>query len=300
MPADGIELTPQKHLMSSDEIFQIAQTFVQLGVTKIRLTGGEPLVRKDFSSILTRLASLPVELAITTNGVLLAQHLPLLKKLNVNQLNISLDTLVAQKFTQITRRKDFNIVWDTILKTIDMGFSPKINVVLMKEQNDDEIVDFLQLTKQLPVHVRFIEYMPFNGNQWDRSKTVTESEIVDKAHFTFPGLIESLTKKGNETANVFKIKDALGTFGIISTVTNPFCDTCNRIRLTADGKLKNCLFSSSEVDILTALRQQSSIEPIITSHFLEKHKMRGGMITDTQFEDALNNQKNRSMIKIGG
>ena len=170
MPLEGVQLSPAKHLMNSNEIYSIAKIFVNLGVTKIRLTGGEPLVRKDFSRILERLSSLNVDLSITTNAVSIDRYLIQLKKAQVETINVSLDTLDADKYQKITFRNYFNRVYQNILTLISEGFKVKINAVLMRGINEDEILSFIKFTKNLPVVFRFIEFMPFNGNQWRREK----------------------------------------------------------------------------------------------------------------------------------
>ena len=301
MPQEGVPLLPKEHLMNADEIFEISKLFVKAGVTKIRFTGGEPLLRKDFPQILENLGSLPVTMSITTNGITIDRYIDLLKKHQVKTINLSLDTLNADKFKKITFRDYFQRVYDNIFKLIADGFHVKINVVLMKGVNDDEIVDFINFTKRYPVTVRFIEFMPFDGNQWNREKTVSYSDVLNHVHHHFdaPSIIR-LEDAPNDTTKNFKIEGYLGTFGIIGTVTNPFCDTCNRIRLTANGQLKNCLFSATESDLLTPFRNGENIEPIIQKAVFGKFAMRGGLSTPEQFEDPKEHTENRSMIRIGG
>ncbi len=301
MPVDGVPLTPNAHLMNAEELFEIAQLFVNEGVDKIRLTGGEPLVRKDFPEILTRLATLPVALSITSNGVSIDRHIDLLKACGVSTINLSLDTLDTAKFKKITFRNYFDRVYENIFKLIEADFNVKVNVVLMKGVNDNEIIDFIEFTKKYPVNVRFIEFMPFDGNSWNREKTVSLKEILDTLHtaFTKEDLIR-LPDAPNDTAKNYKVAGYKGAFGIISTVTNPFCDSCNRVRLTANGQLKNCLFSTTESDLLTPLRAGKDIRPIVQKAMLGKHKMRGGLNTPEQFNDPKEHTENRSMIRIGG
>lgn len=300
MPVDGVKLSPAEHLMNADEIFSIAQSFVKFGVTKIRLTGGEPLIRKDFPKILQTLSTLGVELSITSNAVSIDRHIELLKKTGVKAVNISLDTLSAERFHDITFRNYFDKVYQNILKLIDEGFKVKINAVLMRGVNDDEILDFIAFTKNHAVGFRFIEFMPFDGNQWKREKTVSYQEIMEQIKTAYSkDEIIRLQDAPNDTAKNYTIKGHRGTFAIISTVTNPFCDQCNRIRLTANGQLKNCLFSQKENDLLTALRNQEDIEPIIRKNISSKFAVRSGM-EGPEFEDPKKHQQNRSMITIGG
>jgi len=301
MPAEGIALTPKKELMTAEEVFAIAQTFVNNGVDKIRLTGGEPLLRKDFPEIIEKLAQLETEISITTNGILIDRHIEVLKQFKVRKINLSLDTLVPAKFNTITLRNQFEKVIDNLHLLLNNNFKVKVNVVLIKGFNDNEIIDFINLTEFLPISIRFIEFMPFAGNQWDRSKMISQSEILDQlsAHFSETNL-EKLEDEKNFTAREFRIKNYLGSFGIISSITNPFCDGCNRIRLTANGKIKNCLFSNSETDLLTPYRNGEAIEYVIASAIKNKKKVRAGMNTMEEVDNPVLNQDNRSMIAIGG
>ena len=301
MPADGIELSPKASLMTADEIFLIAQTFVQNGVDKIRLTGGEPLLRKDFPEIASKLASLDVALSITTNGILIDRHIDTLKLYGITKINLSLDTLIASKFHSITLRNQFEKVVDNLHLLLNNDFKVKVNVVLMKGFNENEIVDFVKLTQYLPLSVRFIEFMPFAGNEWDRSKMISQNEILSELEKNFPSKeIEKLEDEKNFTARTYRIKDFQGDFGIISSITNPFCDGCNRIRLTANGKIKNCLFSNAETDLLTPLRNGESITNLISESIKNKKKVRAGMVTLEEMDDPTLHFDNRSMIAIGG
>ena len=301
MPLEGVQLSPAKHLMNANEIYSIAKIFVNLGVNKIRLTGGEPLVRKDFSRILERLSSLNVDLSITTNAVSIDRYLIQLKKAQVETINVSLDTLDADKYQKITFRNYFNRVYQNILTLISEGFKVKINAVLMRGINEDEILNFIKLTENLPIVFRFIEFMPFNGNQWRREKIISFNEIMRKIKKAYPSNEIIRTKDApNDTSKNYAIKGYRGSFAIISTVTNPFCDTCNRIRLTADGKLKNCLFSKNESDLLTALRNKEDLEEIIAKNINNKFAVRSGMSSPQVFDDPKKHKHNRSMITIGG
>ncbi len=301
MPEEGITLTPKAHLMTTDEILEIAQAFVDLGVNKIRLTGGEPLVRKDAKAIILRLGKLGINLTLTTNGILVPDFIATFHEAGIKTINISIDSLVKEKFNQITRRSYFETVFENIELLLKEGFQVKLNVVLIKGFNDNEIVDFIALTKNKYIQIRFIEFMPFNGNQWDKSKLVSYSEILEKLKINFNHHeIERLTDAPNDTAKNYKIKSYQGSFAIISSVTNPFCSTCNRIRLTADGKLKNCLFSNSETSLLETLRLGQSILPLIQQNLLSKKAVRAGMDDDLKFQNPDLFSQNRSMIAIGG
>lgn len=301
MPEEGVKLSPKNHLMTYEEIYKIAKTFVDNGVTKIRLTGGEPLIRKDIPVILEKLATLPVELSITSNAVIIDKFIDVLKKYNVNTINVSLDSLDAAKFKHITRRHQFKKVYDNILLLVQEGFTVKVNVVLIKGFNDNEIISFINITKNLPIVVRFIEFMPFDGNKWDMSKMISYADVMTYVNNAFADIkIERLKDAQNDTSKNYKIKDYKGSFAIISSVTNPFCDTCNRLRLTANGQLKNCLFSSGESDLLTTLRNGKSIEPVIQKAIQAKLKVRGGMDTLKKLQEPKLHNNNRSMITIGG
>jgi len=301
MPAEGIQLSPRSHIMNYDEVFAIAKTFVDHGVTKIRLTGGEPLVRRDADVILKKLATLPVELSITSNAVIIDRFIDVLKECNIKNINVSLDSLDAEKFKKITRRNDFEKVYKNIMLLIDEGFNVKLNAVLINGFNDNEIIDFIAFTKDLPISVRFIEFMPFDGNKWDKQKMVSYAQVMENVNSNYDeSKVIRIQDAPNDTSKNYKIEGYKGSFAIISSVTNPFCDSCNRIRLTANGRLKNCLFSASESDLLTPLREGKSIEPIIQKAVQSKLKVRGGMDTMEKLEQPDLHGKNRSMIAIGG
>ncbi|WP_333876691.1 GTP 3',8-cyclase MoaA [Flavobacterium sp.] len=301
MPEEGIALTPKPHLMTAEEIVFIAQTFVGLGVTKIRLTGGEPLVRKDAKTILQKLGQLGVDLSLTTNGILVPDFIPTFKEAGIHPINISIDSLVKEKFNRITRRNYFDTVLENMTLLLREGFKVRLNVVLIKDFNDNEILDFIRLTKTENLKIRFIEFMPFNGNHWDKSKLVSYAEIMDTIQTEYAlSEIERLTDAPNDTAKNFKIASYTGSFAIISSVTNPFCSTCNRIRLTADGKLKNCLFSNSETPLLPTLRKGDSILPLLQHNLQSKKAVRAGMDDDLKFQNPELFSQNRSMIAIGG
>lgn len=301
MPEEGIPLTPSKFIMNAEEIESLAKTFVGMGVKKIRLTGGEPLLRKDFEDILSRLSQLDVDLSITTNGILADRFVSIFKKNGLKKVNFSLDTLREERFKEITRRTGYQKTLDNLDLFIREGFEVKLNIVLMKGLNEDEVVDFVRFTKDLPISARFIEFMPFDGNKWDRSKMVSEQEVLSEvgASFGSENLV-SLPDEENLTARKFKIKGFQGDFGVISSVTNPFCGTCNRIRLTANGRIKNCLFSNQETDLLTALRGGNDVEKLILESIFKKKAVRAGMDNLEKLSDPELHSDNRSMIAIGG
>lgn len=301
MPIEGIPLTPAAHLMSADEIFEIASHFVKRGVDKIRLTGGEPTVRKDFNQIIERLSSLPTKLALTTNGLTIHRHIDVLKKADVDVINISIDSLNREKFKKITLRDQYEQLEKNMNLLDAQGFRLKLNVVLLKGINDDEIIAFINLSRDRSWQIRFIEFMPFDGNNWDRSKTVSLEAILKTAESHY-GLsqIKRLKDAANDTAKNYKIDGFTGSFAVISTVTNPFCDSCNRLRLTADGKLKNCLFSSNDYDLLSSFRNGESLDCVIDIALRDKFAARAGLDDSNKFNNPDNHKDNRSMIAIGG
>ncbi|MBT6746036.1 MAG: GTP 3',8-cyclase MoaA [Flavobacteriales bacterium] len=299
MPAEGIVLRDKSEFMTSEEIIEIASTFVKMGVKKIRLTGGEPLIKKDIVNILTQLSQLPIELTLTTNAVLVDKHIDTFKNVGMKSLNVSLDSLKAERMNAISRREYFARIIANIDLLIESEIDVKVNVVLMKGVNDDEILDFIEYTKFNKVDVRFIEFMPFSGNEWDRSKMVSLQEILDVANEQFPS-IQKLEEKPNFTSRNYRVDGYVGTFGVISTVSNPFCDSCNRIRLTADGKVKNCLFSAEESDLLTQLRKGDDIRPVIRAAVASKKEKLAGMDSFETEQGKEIFSKNRSMISIGG
>jgi len=298
MPNEQMKFMPAKHLMQADEIEILAKTFVELGVKKIRLTGGEPLVRKDAKVIVARLSQFPVELTLTTNAALVDKFIDVFHQAGIKSINVSLDTLQKDKFLKLSKRDLFEKVWNNIQLLIEEGFHVKVNVVVMKGINNDEIIDFIEWTKNQPVHVRFIEFMPFDKNQWNSSKVFSYQEILNLAETQFSFI--KMKDGTNETAKKFKPFGHQGTFAVISTMSAPFCLNCNRIRLTADGKMKNCLFSKGEADILTALRNQEDIVRIIKTCVGQKEKALGGQFEGDFHKIDTTNINNRSMIRIGG
>ena len=296
MPEEGIALRPKAEFMNTSEVLKMAETFVSLGVKKIRLTGGEPLVRSDAKILLEKLSKLPVELAITTNGILIDKFFDTIKTSGIKSINVSLDSLNKEKFNSITRRNDFDKVISNINLLLNNNFHVKVNAVVIKGVNEDELADFVRWTSDKNVHVRFIEFMPFDGNKWDFSKVISLETILAKVRKQFGEKVKRINDRKNDTSKNYSIEGFKGTFAIISSVTNPFCDTCNRLRLTADGKIKNCLFSDSETDLLSAMRRGEDIVPLIREAVWHKKSVRAGI---TSFEN-LEKRKNRAMIAIGG
>jgi len=296
MPEEGIELTDKPHIMTLEEIVSISETFTELGVDTIRLTGGEPLVRKGVDHLVRELAKLGVTLKLTTNGIILDKYFDVFQEVGLRNINISLDTLEKSKSLFITKRDYFDRIMRNINKAIDYDFDIKLNIVLIKGVNDGEIKDFIELTKAQDIGVKFIEFMPFRGNKWDWEKGISREEILDTATSEF-GEIQKLEDPKHSTSANYKVKGFEGSFGIVSTITQPFCAGCNRIRLTADGKMKNCLFATSETDLLTPYRNGEPIDEIVLSAIKEKKYSRDGMDVEMQKDHY---EQNRSMIEIGG
>ncbi|KAL6180436.1 hypothetical protein ACLB2K_047099 [Fragaria x ananassa] len=298
MPAEGVSLTPNSNILSQTELLRLAGLFVSSGVDKIRLTGGEPTVRKDIEDICLQLSNLKglKTLAVTTNGITLARKLPKLKECGLSAVNISLDTLVPAKFEFLTRRKGHGRVMDSINAAIDLGYNPvKVNCVVMRGFNDDEICDFVELTREKPINVRFIEFMPFDGNVWNVKKLVPYVEMLDRVATHYTGL-KKLQDHPTDTAKNFRIDDYLGTISFITSMTEHFCAGCNRLRLLADGNFKVCLFGPSEVSLRDPLRQGADdheLGEIIGSAVKRKKASHAGM-----FDIA--KTANRPMIHIGG
>ncbi|HZD60886.1 MAG TPA: GTP 3',8-cyclase MoaA [Anaerolineae bacterium] len=262
MPEDGIQSKPQKDLLSYEEIQRFAEAAVEAGISKIRLTGGEPLVRKDIVSLVEMLAAIPGlnDLSLTTNGLLLPEHGEKLKQAGLQRINISIDSLDPHVYRRITHTGSLDAALAGMKKALELGFAPiKINTVLMRGVNDDP-ADFIRLIYEYPVHVRFIEFMPIG--RWDRTLFMPVNEL--KAKLEGHGLMGPVDgPAGAGPAKYFNVKGTLGTVGLISPMSNHFCGTCNRLRLTPDGKLRPCLFSDAEFDIKPALRHNVSKEEIL-------------------------------------
>ncbi|MBK9597246.1 MAG: GTP 3',8-cyclase MoaA [Flavobacteriales bacterium] len=300
MPEDQ-QFLKRDELMTREEIRTLAKLFVeQYGITKIRLTGGEPLMRPDVVDLVRDMAQLPVKLGLTTNATRLHLFLDQLISAGLKSVNISLDTFDAERFRTLSRRDGHDRVLANIEEAIDRGLHVKLNMVVMRGVNDDELLRFTELTRDRPVHVRFIEFMPFAGNKWGRERVYTYSEMLGRigsAH-----TIEKLDDDPHSTAKAYRVKGWQGTFAVISTVTEPFCGNCDRLRLTAEGKLRNCLFAREETDLLSALRSGEDVSSLIEANVLAKHKMLGGLPQfnlDKQ-EEVLHDLSSRPMVSIGG
>ena len=265
----------------------------EFGITKIRVTGGEPLVRHDVAEIIGDMAKLPVKLGLTTNALSLHLHLDRLIDAGLKSINISLDTFDADRFQRISRRNGHDQVMRNIQLALQKGLRVKLNMVVMRGVNDDEILQYVQLSHDHEIHVRFIEFMPFAGNKWGKEKVLTYSEMLDR--ISGEHTIEKLDDDPNSTAKAYRVIGWPGTFAVISTITEPFCGSCDRLRLTADGKLRNCLFSREESDLLAALRKGLDVRELIQRNVLQKYGMLGGL----EF-GAIGEISERPMVAIGG
>ncbi len=252
MPTEGVEYKSHKDILRYEEIKDIVEAAVSLGIDKVRLTGGEPLVRlyiEDLIKLLKKIEGLK-DIGLTTNGTLFSKKAKALKNAGLERINISLDTLDRDKYQQITRRDKFNSVMKGIEAALSNNFDPvKINTVIMKDVNDNEIFDFVDLIKEYPLHVRFIELMPLGQIDNDNDLYISVTEIRERLKSKVK--LIPVTVKSNGPAVYYKIPSAAGTIGFITPISDTFCSDCNKLRLTADGKLKPCLFSDEEINIRT-------------------------------------------------
>jgi cyclic pyranopterin phosphate synthase len=264
MPEEGMTFLPRAELLSYEEIGRVAQVAHDLGVTSIRLTGGEPLVRKDLAKLIAQLAGIGFnDIALTTNGMLLAPLASALADAGLKRVNVSCDSLRADRFESIRRRGDLATVLASMDAAEAAGLTPlKVNVVLLRGKNDDEIEDFASFARETGRIVRFIEFMPLDAQgQWDRDQLVPGREVFDRITRVWP-LQAVGDLAGPAPAQRFRFADGHGEIGMISSVTQPFCGTCNRLRLTADGSFRNCLFSDDEYTVRDVLRAEGSDDEI--------------------------------------
>jgi GTP 3',8-cyclase len=297
MPHEGIAWKKRDQLLTFEEIVRVSRVFAQMGVDKIRLTGGEPLVRKNLEILIEQLALIDgiKTLAMTTNATLLKPLAKQLKSIGLTALNISLDTLRPDRFTEITRREDFFNVMDGIHEALDAEFqSLKLNMVVMGGVNDDEVLDFVEFAKDKKLNVRFIEYMPFKDNLWKSDKVVTFQQLRERIQETYN--LYPLAAEPSAVAKDFGIESHIGTVSFISSMSDSFCGTCNRLRLTADGSIKSCLFYPAE----TSLRDQ--IRNGITDEELEEIILQTLALKPEAHPPAeeIAAADNRAMIEIGG
>jgi len=265
MPQEGIKLFPHEEILSYEEIIKVAIASRNIGIDTIRITGGEPLIRKNLSFLIEQLKKIDgiQDLAITTNGILLGKMIKELISAGLKRANISLDSLKRERFFNITRQDALNDVLNGIEKSLEAGLNPiKINMVVIKGLNDDEVIEFVKLTEKKPLIVRFIEYMPWGAlDKWDETKIIKTCDIKKVIEKEF-GKIFPANLSSRGPADNYYIQGFKGFIGFISPLSEHFCGKCNRIRLTADGKLRLCLFSQQEIDIKNKLRAGKTIEEL--------------------------------------
>lgn len=297
MPAH-VEWLPKPQILNFDEIEFLARLFVKEGVREIRLTGGEPLVRRDLHVLVSKLIQIPdlKDISLTTNGFFLKDQAQELHSAGIQRINVSLDTLKPERFKEITGNDSFDRVMQGIEEAKIVGFKPiKINCVAIRGFNEDEILDFLNWGKSNDLQIRFIEFMPLDGDhKWNPTRVLTQMEILEKAKEL--GVIESVSEEGAAPASKFTYSEGQASFGIIPSVSRPFCANCSRIRITADGKFRTCLFAIEETDLKAPMRAGASIEEL-TQMIRDSvyHKWAGHKINDADFE-----QPARAMYAIGG
>lgn len=337
MPEEGIQLSPAAKILTTPEIVYLSSIFVSQGVTKIRLTGGEPTVRKDIVSMMQQIGNLRRdglrELCLTTNGISLHRKLDSMVEAGLTGVNLSLDTLDPFQFQLMTRRKGFEVVMKSIDRILEMnklgaGIKLKINAVVMRGMNDREILPFVELGREKPLEVRFIEYMPFDGNKWSQGKMLPYKEMLSMIREKYPNL-EKVADHKNDTSKTYRVPGFEGRVGFITSMTHNFCGTCNRLRITSDGNLKVCLFGNAEVSLRDMIRKENNGEPIDEEamealDLLESARRAGqaeheGLVNEREREllniiriavkgkkakhagmGELKNMKNRPMILIGG
>lgn len=339
MPEEGVPQSPHADLLTTPEIVLLSSTFVSQGVTKIRLTGGEPTVRRDVLPLMRQIGALRSnglrELCLTTNGITLARKLDGMAEAGLTGVNLSLDTLDPWQFQIMTRRKGFEAVMKSIDRILEMnklgaGIKLKVNCVVMRGINDREIIPFVELGREKDIEVRFIEYMPFDGNKWSKGKMLGYQEMLDIIREKYPSL-QKVSDHKNDTSKTYEIPGFVGKMGFITSMTHNFCGTCNRLRITSDGNLKVCLFGNAEVSLRDILRKSNDNQPIDEQAFeaMKQIEMdrRQGLQTSRGFLGSsgherelldvigiavkgkkekhagmgeLENMKNRPMILIGG
>ncbi len=297
MPAEGMEWLPRSEVLTFEEIHRVSRIFVErFGVEGIRLTGGEPTVRAHLPMLISQLSGLGVDLAMTTNGATLRNNAEELRSAGLRRINISLDTLHADRFEQMTRRNELENVLAGIDAAVAAGFSPvKINAVIERGVNDDEIVDLARFGRERGVEVRFIEFMPLDATgHWANDRVVGQDEIVERIAEVFP--LEQMPARGAAPADRWRYLDGAGTVGVIPSVTKPFCGDCDRVRLTAEGQFRTCLFATDEFDLREIMRSggddDALAERIIAA---VGTKWAGHQINRVEFI-----RPNRSMSQIGG
>jgi cyclic pyranopterin phosphate synthase len=299
MPAEGLPWMPREDLLTYEELTRVARVCVErFGFDGIRLTGGEPTIRAHLPVLVESLSALDVDLALTTNGTTMRALAPDLVAAGLRRVNISCDSLRAERFAEITRRDDLDRVLDGIDAAIEAGLAPvKVNVVVMRGVNDDELVDFAAFGRDRGVTVRFIEFMPLDAQgEWTDDQVVSQREIVDAIDAVFPLDAVSADERGSAPASRFRFRDGAGEIGVVPSVTQAFCASCDRVRLTADGTLRHCLFATRELDLRALMRDGASDDDLAAAITDEVGaKWAGHQIGQVRFIRPA-----RSMSQIGG
>lgn len=298
MPPEGVQTVPHKEILSFEEIETVVRAAALIGVKKVRLTGGEPLIRKGLENLIRRISGVPGidDISLTTNGILLPPRIKVLQEAGVKRVNISLDTLDGSRYRNITRGGELAAAWEGINAALDAGLHPvKLNTVVIRGFNDDEVVDLARLTLEKPLHIRFIEIMPIgSSNSWVAGRFVPAEEIMSLLKIKLGQLIPAKIPAGGGPAKYYRLQDAQGTVGFITSMSEHFCSTCNRLRLTATGSIRPCLYDGRELDLRVPLRNGAESEEIAglimkaVSLKPDRHHMLDGW------------QDNRFMSQIGG
>ncbi|NNE30630.1 MAG: GTP 3',8-cyclase MoaA [Saprospiraceae bacterium] len=301
MPEEGIEYVRRDELMSFEEMIRITKLFASQGISKIRITGGEPFLRKDLMEFLDVITSIPEieQVSITTNGTLLRKHIPELKRMGVRNINLSLDSLDAERFRKITRRDNLSEVLDAMDLLVDQGFKTRVNAVVMAGKNTQDIIPMVELGRNRPISIRFIEEMPFNGTEGQGNQGFwSYVDILDHIRSHFPNFVK-LNDGPSSTSMNYQIEGFQGSFGIIAAYSRTFCGTCNRLRLTPQGTIRTCLYDQGVFNIKTMMRQGATDQEILVAlQSALNHRAKDG------FEAERNRIKNfpvsESMATIGG
>ena len=301
MPEDGIRYMPKKELLTFEEILRLVSLMATMGISKVRLTGGEPFVRNDLMQLIRRLVEIPgiKDVHLTTNGILTAPYIPELKKLGIASVNLSLDTLDKERFKIITRRDEFDHTLRTLETLVNEEIPVKINTVVMEGKNIEDIIPIVELTRRKNITVRFIEEMPFNGEGAHQQTLRWSYKNILKHIESHYHIVHRISDPENSTASHYKINGYWGTFGIIAAFSRTFCGTCNRLRVTAQGTLKTCLYDDGVLDIKALLRSGESdteIREKLIHAF--NHRAKDGFEAEKKRRD--HQPAHESMSTIGG
>ena len=300
MPENGIEYEAREVLLSYEEMLRLARILAEMGVSKVRITGGEPFVRRNLIEFLKRLKAVPgiTNIHLTTNGVLTEQYLPVLKSIGISSINLSLDTLDREKFHKITRRDEFDKVIGSYHAILKHEIPMKINCVILEGKNTEDIIPLVELARNSPVSIRFIEEMPFNGSgKYNPELNWNAKKILNVITSQFPDIIKKIDSP-NSTSSNYEIPGFKGDFGIIAAYSRTFCGTCDRIRVTAQGTLKTCLYDGGVLSVRDLLRSTNDDE-IVRSKLVYAigHRAKDGFEAERSRKSL---PANESMSTIGG